>query len=265
VLRTGGQPLVDLRLFGVLSFSSGVILAGLGIFGLFGLLFAMPQLWQAVGGVDAQGAGLRLLPVIGGMVLGALPADRLAARVGASVTVAVGLGLMAGGLAGGAASVVSGDLSAAAWMAVAGLGAGLGLSTAASTAMVELDAERSGVGAALVQAAIKLGPAFGATILGSILAASYRQQVPVAGLSPEAAATVQSSVFGGLAIAQAAGSAALAEGVKTAFAAGTADALRFAAVVAAIGIVPALLFLPRRVRAGLDKAQSEHAPATGPG
>ncbi|MFN8629903.1 MAG: MFS transporter [Chloroflexota bacterium] len=54
---TGRTPLVDLTLFRSRAFTGGVVLAGLGIFGLTGLLFAMPQLWQGVQGLDAQGPG----------------------------------------------------------------------------------------------------------------------------------------------------------------------------------------------------------------
>ena len=82
---------------------AGVLLAGLAIFGLFGLLFTMPQYWQAVAGLDAQEAGLRLLPLILGMILGAIPADRVASRIGPATAVAIGLGLMALGLGAGLA------------------------------------------------------------------------------------------------------------------------------------------------------------------
>lgn len=259
--RQARQPLVDLGLFRIRSFSWGVVLAGLGIFGLFGLLFTMPQYWQAVVGTDAQGSGLRLLPLIVGMALGAIPADRVAARTGPAITVAAGLGVLATALIVGSANITAGDGITAAWMVAAGLGAGLGLSTAASTAMIELDAERSGVGAALVQAVVKLGPAFGATFLGSVLVSTYQRVVPIEGLPADAAAAVRSSVFGGLGVAHATGSAALADGVRGAFEAGMTDALRLAALVAVIGIVPALAYLPRRIHdRTTEGAQSAHAP-----
>ena len=259
--RIGRQPLVDLGLFRIRTFTWGLILAGLAIFGLFGLLFTMPQYWQAVVATDAQGAGFRLLPLIAGMALGAIPADRVAARIGPGITVGIGLACLAGALLVGSAYVTAGDLPTAAWMLIAGLGAGLSLSTAASAAMMELDAERSGVGAALVQAVVKLGPAFGATLLGSILVATYQRLVPTAGLAPDAAEAVRASVFGGLAVAQGAGSQALADGVRSAFESGMTDTLRFAAVVALVGIVPAVAFLPRRFHdRSTEGAQSEHAP-----
>jgi MFS transporter, DHA2 family, multidrug resistance protein len=228
-----------------------------------GLMFALPQYWQGILGLDAQGAGFRALPVIVGMALGALPADRVAARLGPKVTIAIGLTVMAGALlVGSATTTTSGQAVETAWTLFAGLGAGMGLSTAASAAMVQLDADRSGVGSALVQAVIKLGPAFGATILGSVLTSTYQRLVPLAGLPAEAAAAVKSSVFGGLAVAQAAGSAALADSVKSAFVTGMDDGLRVAAVIVAAGIALAVAFMPRRASVGAEQgAQSRHEPA----
>ncbi len=261
--RNGGVPLVDLGLFRSRSFTWGVVLAGLGIFGLFGLLFTLPQYWQAIQGLDAQGAGFRLLPTILGMVAGAIPADRFAARIGPKVTVAIGLALIAGGMAvGSTMTVATNEALVAGWTFVVGLGAGMGLATAASAAMVELDAEHSGVGSALVQAVVKLGPAFGATILGSVLTSTYQRLVPLAGLPAEAAAAVRESVFGGLAVAQQAGSTALADGVRSAFVSGMDDSLRVAAIIAALGIGLALAFMPRRSRIAAEEgAQSGHEPA----
>ena len=253
---TGRTPLVDLSLFRSPSFTGGVVLAAMGIFGLAGLLFTMPQLWQGVQGLDAQGAGVRLLPVIGGMVVAAVVADRIAVRVSARITLALGLLLLAAGMGiGSTLTLGSGDAFTAGWTFVAGLG----LATAASAAMVELEAERSGVGSALVQAVIKLGPAFGAAVLGSVMNDAYRSGVAVAGLPADVAATVQSSVFAGLAVARQAGSEALAQAVKLAFVGALGDALRIAAVIAVAGVPVALALLPgRTASAAAPGAQSAH-------
>jgi MFS transporter, DHA2 family, multidrug resistance protein len=249
-VRPNGEPLVDLGLFRSRSFSVGVILAGAGIFGMFGVLFTLPQYLQAIMGVDAQGAGLRFLPTIAGMVVGAIPADRVAARIGPKITVALGFAILTVGmLAGSALTTTSGDGFIAAFTFVVGMGAGLGLATAVSAAVVELSEERSGVGAALIQAIVKLGPAFGATILGSVLNSTYQSHVSVAGLPASAAAAVQQSVFGGLAVARQLGSPALVESVRTAFVAGMDDATGVAAVVAAVAMLAALVLLPRRAAA----------------
>jgi len=147
-------------------------------------------------------------------------------------------------------TAASGDPFMAAWTFVAGAGAGLGFATAASTALVELSAERAGVGSALLQAVVKLGPAFGASILGSVLNSTYQGHVLVAGLPAQAAAAVQGSVFGGIAVARQVGSPALLASVQAAFVAGMDDAIRVAAVAAFAGAGLALVLLPAHKPAG---------------
>jgi predicted MFS family arabinose efflux permease len=252
-----GQPLVDLSLFSSRSFTWGIILSAFGVFGLFGVMFALPQYFQAIMGLDPQGSGLRLLPVVGGLIIGAVSADRLAALAGAKLTVAAGFALVVAGLAlGTTMTVASGDRFMALWTFVVGAGAGLGFATAASAALVELSAERSGVGSALLQAVIKLGPAFGASILGSVLNSTYGSRVSLAGLPAQAAATVKGSVFGGLTVAKQLNSPDLLGSVRTAFVAGMDGAVRVAAVVALAAVVLALAFLPGRTRV----AETAEAP-----
>ena len=77
-----GQPLVDLALFGSTSLTWGTIPAAVGVFALFGVLFTAPQYFQAILGTNAMGSGLRLLPLIGGLAVGASVAARIAARAG---------------------------------------------------------------------------------------------------------------------------------------------------------------------------------------
>jgi MFS transporter, DHA2 family, multidrug resistance protein len=262
--RPNGQPLIDLALFRSRSFSWGMLLTAAGIFGMFGVLFTLPQYLQAIAGVDAQGAGLRFLPAIAGMVLGAIPADRVAARLGPKLTIAAGLVTLGAGMyAGAQMTATSGDAFIAGWSFVVGFGSGLGLATAASAAMVELSAERSGVGAALLQTITKLGPAFGATILGSVLNAAYQGQVSVAGLPSQAASAVQQSVFGGLAVAQQIGSPALAASVRTAFVAGMDDASRTAAIIAFVAAAVALVVMPGRAPAAVAEPQPPTGQAGG--
>lgn len=260
---TGGAPLVDVSLFRSRGFTGGIILAGAGIFGLTGLLFAMPQLWQGVQAVDAQGAGIRLLPVVAGMVVGAIPSDRIAIRVGSRLTVSAGLFIMAAALlAGSTMRLDTPDAFTAGWTFVVGVAAGAGLTTAASAAMVELDAEQSGVGSALVQAVVKLGPAFGAAVLGSVMNAAYRGAVPVAGLPVDVAEAVKSSVFAGVAAAQRIDSPALAQAVRVAFVDALDAALRVTAVIALLGVPLAVALMPGRApRPRAGASQSVHEPS----
>src|SRR4029077_17009059 len=92
--RPGGRPLIDLTLFRSRGFTWGVILAALGGMALIGMVFTLPQYSQGVLGLDPEGSGVRLLPIIAGLIVGAVPADRVARRVGARYTVAVGFSLL---------------------------------------------------------------------------------------------------------------------------------------------------------------------------
>ncbi len=245
--RPGGQPLVDLALFRSASFTWGVILAATAGLSMIGVLFTMPQYFQGILGTDAMGSGIRLLPLIAGLVVGAVPADRVARVVGAKITVALGFVLLAAGmLLGAATGVDSGEGFIAVWMALVGAGMGLTMATAASAALSELPQERSGVGSAVLQALQKVGAPFGAAILGSVLSAAYQGQLNLAGLPSAVASAVKASLFGGLAVAQKLGSAALLASVRAAFVHGMDVSLVVAAGIAVAGFVLTLIFLPAR-------------------
>ena len=139
--------MLDLALFHSASFTWGVILAAIAMLAMIGVLFTMPQFFQGVLRTDAMGSGIRLLPLIIGLVLGSVPADRVARVIGSKFTVALGFALLSGGmLLGATTSIASSNGFIAAWMALVGFGMGLTMATAASTALSVLPQERSGVG-----------------------------------------------------------------------------------------------------------------------
>ena len=258
--RPSGQPLVDLALFRSAFFTWGVILAATAGLAMIGVLFTMPQYFQGILGTDAMGSGVRLLPLIGGLVVGAVPADRVARVVGVKITVALGFVLLASGLLLGAMTgVESSEGFIAAWMALVGAGMGLTMATAASAALSELPQERSGVGSAVMQALQKVGAPFGAAILGSVLISAYQAQLNLAGLPPVAANAVKTSLFGGLAVAQRLGSAPLLASVQAAFVHGMDVSLVVAAGIAVAGFVLTLAFLPGRANAKVGRTASVEA------
>jgi hypothetical protein len=59
--------------------ASVAALSSIVSFAMFGLLFAAPLYFQVVRGANAQGSGIRLLPLIGGMLVGGAFADRITA------------------------------------------------------------------------------------------------------------------------------------------------------------------------------------------
>ncbi len=254
-LRPGGRPLIDLALFESPSFTWGVVLAALGGLALIGIVFTMPQYSQGVLGLDPQGAGLRLLPLIIGLVFGAVPADRIATRTGPKATVAVGFGITTAGLVWGATTSVDSDaLSVAGWMAVVGFGMGIAFATSASAALKTVPSERSGVASALIQAMQKVGAPLGSAILGSVLVTAYQSQLSLGGLPGPAADAVRKSLFGGVAVAEKLQSAALLESVRQAFVYGMDAALIVSAIIAAIGMLVSLAFLPGRAASVLSTA-----------
>ena len=88
--RPGGKPLVDLTLFRSPSFTWGTLLAALAAFSMSGILFTLPQYYQVILGTDAMGAGVRLLPIVAGLLVGAVSANRLSAVISAKGTAALG-------------------------------------------------------------------------------------------------------------------------------------------------------------------------------
>jgi MFS transporter, DHA2 family, multidrug resistance protein len=260
--RPGGQPLVDLSLFRSARFTWGTILQTFGYFAMFGLLFAAPQFFQAILGVNPMGSGLRLVPLVGGLALGAGLADQVAKRVTAKLTVALGFAVLATGLVlGTAMTAASATAFIAAWTAVAGLGFGLALATAASAALVDIPKESAGVGSAVMQAVQKAGAPLSAAVLGSVIASAYHSRLPVAGLPAATVSAVRSSVFAGIAVAQKLHSPALLESVRAAFVHGITLMLWVSAGLAVAAVVLALLFLPWRATATPQPPASAGPPA----
>src|SRR5579859_1632336 len=66
------SPLIDLRLFRNRSFAWATLAFVVVGFGLTGLLFILAPYLQVVEGADAQATGIRLLPMIGSLMVGAL-------------------------------------------------------------------------------------------------------------------------------------------------------------------------------------------------
>src|SRR6266511_10168 len=216
--QPGSRPLVDMRLFASAGFTWGTVLAAVGMFTMVGVLFTAPQHFQAVLGTDAMGSGVRLLPLIAGVVLGAGGADRIAARAGAKVTVASGFALLAAALLLGATThMTSGYGFVAALTALLGTGMGLALATAASAALGELPAAQAGVGSAVIQTVQRVGAPFGAAIMGSVLNSGYRSRLDLAGLPASAAHAARDSVFAAIAVAHKLGLAPLLDSARTAF------------------------------------------------
>ncbi|MBM2621446.1 MFS transporter [Actinoplanes sp. LDG1-06] len=245
--RRASSPLVDLALFRNRAFTGGAVLATVASFAMLGLLFSLPQLFSAVGGEDAFGSGIRLLPVIGGLLVGARVGEKLASALGARVVIAGGLALIAvASLLGARTSATTGYGYIAVWITLTGIGLGLTMPPALAAAIGALSPARAGIGNALLQALRQVGGAIGVAVLGTVLNSAYRSHVDVAGLPAAAASAVRESVTAGVAVAAQTGSDGLGASVREAFAYGMDRSLIVAGVLAAVGAVLALVLMPAR-------------------
>jgi MFS transporter, DHA2 family, multidrug resistance protein len=272
VAAGGGQPLVDLGLFRSAAFRWGTILATLVSFAMFGLFFALPQYFQDVRGADAMGSGLRLLPLVGGMLVGMISGTRLlvarsggTAAFGPRTVVAAGFVVMGAAMGLGAfTSLNSSTGYTLAWVGLAGLGLGLVMPPAMTVALGALSAERSGTGSALISALRQVGSTIGVAVLGTVISNSYSQGLAtsIGHLPAQLAGAAKSSVGGGVAVAERLGSSSLLDAVRTAFVHGMDIMLWTCAGIAIAGALLAVAFLPRRP-APAQLSTSAQAPSIG--
>jgi MFS family permease len=249
--------MIDLRWFGRPRFAWGTASATIVSFALFGLLFVLPQFFQAVGGHDALAVGVRLLPLIAGLFFGAPLSARLTTRLGTKIPVVVGMAVAAAALLlGTRTDAGSAYGTIAAWLALAGFGVGLALSPSMDAVLGELPQDEAGSGSAVTMALRQTGGALGVALLGSLLSAVYRN-----GLGDAAPAAARESVNAALVVAARAGDPALATAARTAYVEAMAAVLLACAGLALVGAVLAALLLPARPDAA--SSPTAHARSAG--
>lgn len=259
---TGAVPVLDVALWANRAFRWGTVAAAAVSMGLVGVMFALPQYFRAVLGADALGTGLRLLPMVAGMLVSMRLGTALATRVPPRVLTPAGCVVLAASLAVGASTAVDdGFLRCALWTTMVGLGFGIALFAAQTTALVSLPRERAASGSALVQALRQVGGALGVAVLGALANDRYRAEVGTDGLSAAQAAAVRESAQGGLRVAHATGSPDLAHAVTSAFVSGMDLALWVSAGVALAAAALAGWLLPRTTVPPAGAAESDDAAA----
>jgi len=247
------DPTIDLHLFTRPQFLWASIAGVLVTFGMLGLLFVVPQYLQFVAGHDALGTGIRLLPLIGGLVVGAPAGERLAARAGYKVPVSAGLAVLAAGVAIGALTDLQSSYGfVAAWLTTAGLGIGMALAPAMDAVLDALPTEQAGSGTAITMTLRQTGGALGVALLGSLLAEGYTSRVNTAGLPAEAAAAARESIAGALAATTRLGDPALASSAHAAYLHGMSLVLIATAITAGLSALLTALLLPGKPTAGSD-------------
>ncbi|MFE6284836.1 MFS transporter [Streptomyces sp. NPDC057877] len=243
--RRAARPTLDLALLGDRGFLLNAGTATLVTFVLAGLLFLLPPYLQAVLGHDAFGTGLRLLPVMGGLLIAARAAQPLVDRLGSQSVVSAGLVVLAFAAFLGSRTAADSDYGyTALWLSLAGIGFGFSMVPTMDGALAVLPADRSGGGSGLLMALRQVGGAIGIALLGSLLAGVYRAGLDVTGLPSAAADTAGESVVAAHLIATETGAPALAASADAAHVQGMAVVLLVCGVAALAAALLAAALLP---------------------
>jgi hypothetical protein len=222
-------------------------------FALFGVLFILTPYIQIVLGNDAQATGIKLLPMIGGVILGAVGGNVLSARLGRKVAVSAGLAVAAAAFLGfSRIGVDSGYGPIAAVMVVIGLGIGIALPTSLDVILGTIPPAQTGAGSALTRALQQIAATFGVAILGSILNGAYQAQTAphLAGLPSAARGAALSSLAGAHAVAAhlpASVGLAVVGAANQAYAQGMAEVMLVSAALVLATAIAIAIFLPARI------------------
>ena len=195
VERRAAEPVLPLRLFRSRVFSVCCALSFVVGFAMLGAITFLPTFQQYVNGVSATVSGLRLLPLVVGLLVTSVTAGTLVGRTGrykifpVAGTLIVGLGLFLLSRMTEHTSTVVSSL----FMLV--LGAGIGLCMQVLTLIVQNTAsyEDLGVATSGVTFFRTLGGSFGASVFGSLYANFLSTRLPgairSAGVSPTVTST----------------------------------------------------------------------------
>src|SRR5690606_5109226 len=241
--RSAVRPLLDLGLLGRRVFLFNVLAATLGTFVFAGLLFVLPARFQETGGADAFGTGVRLLPMMGGLLVSARASTPLVRRLGSRPVVVAGLTVLCfAALLGARTGAGTGYGFIALWLTVAGLGFGLAMVPAMDAALGGVPADRAGSGSGLLMTLRQVGGAVGIALLGSLVADVYARRLDTGGLPAPAA---DAAALGGAhAVAERLGLPGLARSADAAYADGMATVLTVCGIAALLTALLAAAFLP---------------------
>jgi EmrB/QacA subfamily drug resistance transporter len=244
------RPMLNTRFFRNPRFSAASLSIALVFFALFGSMFFLTQYLQFVLGYDALAAGIRIVPVAIGILIGAPASVRLVRLFGSKLVVAGGLTIVACGLfLMSRTTMTSGYEFIGFSLPLIGLGMGLTMAPATDSIMGSIPRENAGVGSAMNDTTRQVGGALGVAVLGSVLSTSYGHHIAnVAFALPEPQASlVRNSIGAATEVAARLGGfdgRLLLTGANNAFIDAMNITLIAAAGVALFGALVSLVFLP---------------------
>jgi len=169
--RRGRAALVPIDLFRVRTFSGGIVTTAAMTFGIYGMIFLMPLVWQSEDHLPTRDAGLALLPMSLVFFLVSTQSGRLSERVGARLMITIGTGLIGcGSLVIAVTNAGMPMMLAQIGLTMAGVGMGLNTGPLYGIAVGSVGQERSGTASALINVARMVGATLGVALLGSVFA-----------------------------------------------------------------------------------------------
>lgn len=180
--RHGEAAMVPLALFRRRRFTGVLIATAAMTFGMYGLLFLVPLVWQSNGALTAGAAGLGLVPMAAVFFALSNLSGRIAERIGARAMIGGGVAIIGIGLL----VVACADAGRPLWLAEIGLvlaGIGMGLATGPlyGEAVAAVPSERSGSASSLINVARMIGATLGVAVLGAAFAIGGLRAAMLAG------------------------------------------------------------------------------------
>jgi EmrB/QacA subfamily drug resistance transporter len=165
--RAGAAALVPLDLFRGAAFRGAVTATATMTFGIYGMIFLLPLVWQSSGYLGPRGAGLALLPCALLFFVISPRSGHLAQRIGvrastAGGTAIIGLGLLVLGFT----QLGEPLLWAAVGLGLTGIGMGINTGPLMSVAVDAVGADRAGTASSLINVARMAGATLGVAVLG---------------------------------------------------------------------------------------------------
>ncbi|HCT76748.1 MAG TPA: MFS transporter [Micromonosporaceae bacterium] len=248
------HPSLDVKLFKNARFSASVASIGLVFFAAMGSFFFGGLYLQAVRGFSPMETGALLVPFAVGQMIFAPLSMTFVKKFGGRAVSAGGI-LLSGTMF---ALMAFWEIDTPVWVIVAnfflmGVGMASVMPPAMNTIMASLPREKAGVGSAVSNTVRQVSAALGIAVLGSIVAGVYRSQMtsPIAGLPEPVQDAASESITGAYGVVPNIGAAAgpLIDAANAAFINAMHWAAWGSAIVAAIGVVVSLIWLPAKTAA----------------
>lgn len=257
------RPMVDLELLRNPVFGWNTVFLILGMFVFMGLMFVLPQYLQVIQGHDAFGTGLRMMPLVAGMIVVAKIVPPLTLKVGTRPLVIAGLLIMSLAMfLGSTTSTDSGYGFTVVWMVLTGLGVSLVMVPALDTALGVLPKGKEGTGSGLNTTLRQVGGAIGIALLGSVLNGVFADRVDTGGIPSEAAEAAEESVVAAQMVAARLDLPELARSAESAFVEGMGAVLLVCAIAGVVAAALAAFKLPDSRHAAPGAQDAEQQPET---